>query len=579
MKFFSLLHVLPAIAAAVLGTSAISASPLPTLPLAQDEKFEPPKDEEDDKDKGKGKLVIDFHSRIADPKLTYGGVQIAMHLAGYFGSLPICVDVYGPTGFVRNVWCGTVTGLMSYLITWDGKDFNGDWVDTGTYTVTITNPVAMVGYYGLPVEIVRLGVTGIEWDNSCFGTDEWQMVYFMKNGIDGVFYSTPATGEYSNLAPSDVSDVDLNNGDPRSDVPLHTATDEPVMNGFNYETNRFNYPVSYTRGAPPQLHVTVGDGGTTVGGAPMSSNYPVPGYDIRMRAGFPGVTDYSGAISPGDTVTFEAGALPNDVSRTDWEIFWRWEYSGDGGATWRSIPGWHQTTHRFYTIWGPPIFKSGASGTQYDGPWVEVADYVSSWGDTLGISTSSSGGVVEAFVKGFFGQNGGIAGAIEGVIYDAYPVGGDGGANHYMGFGVGSNMNLSALLNGAANGVYVNCSDNMGSQTTMLSMIGIPGMQPVRLGNMTLNAIWGIGTAAYTTDLWGFGSSSHGFSYHHISTRNGGVDVIDTCMQLDEDGNPGSTPGTPGWNVDRPWAGTNGYDQLSATNTVSTTLETLPGLQ
>ena len=57
-----------------------------------------------------------------------------------------------------------------------------------------------------------------------------------------------------------------------------------------------------------------------------------------------------------------------------------------------------------------------------------------------------------------------------------------------------------------------------------------------------------------------------------------GVDVIDTCMQLDEDGNPGSTPGIPGWNVDRPWAGIGGYDDLSSYNPVSTTLELLPGL-
>ena len=109
----------------------------------------------------------------------------------------------------------------------------------------------------------------------------------------------------------------------------------------------------------------------------------------------------------------------------------------------------------------------------------------------------------------------------------------------------GYTMRLARLLNGHALGVYFNCSDNMGATTTMLSMMGIDNVQALRLGPMTLNAIWGIGAPAYTTDLWGPGSNS--FSYHHIVTRDAGTTVIDSCLQVDEDGTPGSTPGVPGW--------------------------------
>jgi hypothetical protein len=139
-------------------------------------------------------------------------------------------------------------------------------------------------------------------------------------------------------------------------------------------------------------------------------------------------------------------------------------------------------------------------------------------------------------------------------------------------------MNLSALFDGHANGVYVNCTDNMGATTTMLAMMGVDNLRPVRLGPMTLKAIWGIGAPAYTTDLWGPGS--HSFSYHHIVTDDDGVTVSDTCMQLDEDGSPGSTPGTPGWNHHRIWmqAGV-GYNNLSSYNNTSTNLESLPGLK
>jgi hypothetical protein len=93
---------------------------------------------------------------------------------------------------------------------------------------------------------------------------------------------------------------------------------------------------------------------------------------------------------------------------------------------------------------------------------------------------------------------------------------------------------------------------------------------------MSLKAIWGIGSPAYTTDLWG---GSHGFSYHHVVTRDGATHIIDSCMQLDEDGNPNATPGVPGWNNDRAWAGANGYDNLSSSNSVTKSVEQLPGLK
>jgi hypothetical protein len=49
-------------------------------------------------------------------------------------------------------------------------------------------------------------------------------------------------------------------------------------------------------------------------------------------------------------------------------------------------------------------------------------------------------------------------------------------------------------------------------------------------------------------------------------------------MWLDEDGDPDSLPGTPGYNTDRPWSGTGGYNDLSATNDVSLYLDSLPDI-
>jgi hypothetical protein len=110
----------------------------------------------------------------------------------------------------------------------------------------------------------------------------------------------------------------------------------------------------------------------------------------------------------------------------------------------------------------------------------------------------------------------------------------------------------------------------------MVAMLGVTDVQLVRLGAMTLKAIWGIGSPAYTTNLWGFG---HSFSYHHVVTRDAGTSICDACMCLDEDGMPAAVPGIPGYNTDRPWAGPGGYNDLAAYNNVTKTLEALPKIK
>ncbi|MEM7305605.1 MAG: hypothetical protein AAF682_02990 [Planctomycetota bacterium] len=521
-------------------------------------------------------LVSDGYTRMLDPKIG-GSTDVSFHLEPAGTSLAAKAEVLSGGSVVATLWTGNLTGgAAATTVTWDGTDTGGGFVDTGAYTIRVSGQAGGSTPLDLPVNVVRLGVTEIEFQDSAAGNDEWQMVYFKKNTLDGVFYATPAIHEYAALKKSgEVSDLDLDDGNPRSAVVGHTATDQPVMNGTQYETQQYNYPLAYLAGASPRLEVTFGDTATSASGAAMGTGLPVAGYDVRVVATFStGGSDTAGPLVPGGELVLDGDPLPNDVGRYGVGVVWTWQYAPTGTDEWADIAGSFGTSHRFYTLLGSPKWKAGASGTQYTGPWVEVADYLASWKNTLGLDTSDASGLVETFVKGFVGQNGGLTEPIEDVLYDAYPLGGDGGATHYFNWGTW-NMDLSALLNNTAKGTYVNCTDNMGSSTTMLSMLGLSNVRPVRLGSMTLKAIWGIGAPSYTTALWG---SAHSFSYHHIVTRDNGVTVLDTCMQLDEDGNPGATPGTPGWNTDRPWAGPGGYDDLSAYNTVSTSLENLPGL-
>jgi hypothetical protein len=321
-------------------------------------------------------------------------------------------------------------------------------------------------------------------------------------------------------------------------------------------------------------------------GAALLVGYPLPGMPIRCHAATAGVPWIAvGDVAvPGGTATYEGPPLSAQVDRSDLAISWTFDVSPDNGRSWLPIPGHFDTQHRFYTILSAPRFGAGGTGLQHAGPWVEVCEDMHTWKAALGtaspLDTSTPEGVVEVLIKGFSGQQGPLTTAIEGVRYDTSVLGGDGGASHYYtGFPPSNSVQLSHLLDTHSNGVFVNCSDCASSTATMLGMLGVANVQLQRLGFMSLRAIRGIGAPAYTLSLWGVGLQ-HSFSYHHIITRNGGVNVSDACLWVDEDGSPNALPGVPGYNVDRLWNNSQtGYMGLAASNAVSWFLDPLPTLQ
>ena len=523
----------------------------------------------------RSQVQVNLATRIADPKLPGGGARFGLHVEGSHSPVMASMEVLQAGVVVAKPWTGFLTDNSIQLISWDGLDELGNRCSTGSYTVQISTPGQPA--LDLPLDIVRLGVSEIEAQSSAAGNDEFPMVYFRK-GSTYAYYSTPAIHEYANLAPAgEVSDLDQDSGEPRPVVAVHLDTDSPVLDGTNYETDTFNYPLAYTMGAAPVLELTLGSGGTAADGSPMAPGYPVPGFDLRCVLSTQGATVTSGPITPGGTATLSLPSLPAEVGRTDAVVVASWQCAPTGTSQWSDVPGGLSIPLRFYTLLGPPVWAAGAPNeTRYAGPWVEVAEYVSTWKDVLAMPTYGQRKFTALFVRGFFGQIGGLSKPIEELLYDCPPLGGDGGSTHYFN-SVKWEMDLSRLLNNHAKGVYVNCTDTMGATTTMLSMMGATGVQPVRLGSMSLKAIWGIGAPEYTTNLWGGGS--HGFSYHHIVTDANSLTVSDTCMQLDEDGAPENIPGIPGWNSHRNWKDpVIGYNVLSSYNNTNKSLQALPGI-
>jgi hypothetical protein len=407
------------------------------------------------------------------------------------------------------------------------------------------------------------------------------MVYF-RRGTGYAFYATPAIHEYYSTADTnEIAELDRNDGSPRPVPVPHTATDSPPLETpTTYEDDHYNFPLCYRGGTAPLLQVKFGRTCVDADGAVAAAGYPVAGVPLRCR-----LRDDAGAawqnadvdVAPAITYEFAGPVLPMGVERVDATLHWTFEYTLDGGLSWLPVPGTLRTEHRIYTVLARPLFAA-TTGTQNAGPWVEVVDNVARWGDQLAIDTSTPAGTMEALIKGFGGQIGPVTTPIENVRYDCGPLGGNGGASHYF-TSASHSVQLSRLLHNHANGLFVNCSDCASSTAAMAAMLGVSGLQLVRLGQMQLRAIRGIGAPAYTLALWGVGFN-HGFSFHHVVTRNGGANVSDACLWVDVDGNSLQLPGTAGYNVERSWnSGTNHYQGLLAIGTVTRALEVLPSLQ
>lgn len=517
-------------------------------------------------------------TRICDPKLDGGGALVQYSLAP--SRFPYAVEITvrdGAGAVLATVFQGRRQGstTLVHRHAWDGRDAAGVWLDPGDYVIRVeaTDHLGRVRALDYPLNVIRIGLTTISAE-SATANNEWQTVYFMK-GNSYAFYATPATGEWlSRHDTGDLSNLDLNDGSPRPAPPIWTETDSPALEsgsggGWIYENDWHNYPLCYRAGTVPQFTVKLGANCVRSDGTLGACGFPVAGFDLRVVAkdALGDWTTATTSVAPTDSVTLTGPPVNSNAARNDRLVSWFYEYRESGGTAWTRIPGRFVSEHRIYTLLDRPYWGSGGTGTQYSGPWVEVLDYLHDWKDELGLTLSSNEKVVEALIKGYFGQQGNILTAIEDVHYDCPSEGGDGGATHYGGTGT---VHLSKLLNDHDLGQYVNCTDCATTTSVMLAMLGTPNMKLDQLGSMQLNVIWGIGTDDYTNDLWW---GSHGFSYHHVITRDDGVSISDACLCVDEDGSPGTLPGTPGWNHDRDW---NNYEALLAKGNVTWFTQKLP---
>ena len=116
------------------------------------------------------------------------------------------------------------------------------------------------------------------------------------------------------------------------------------------------------------------------------------------------------------------------------------------------------------------------------------------------------------------------------------------GASAYASYGGDwdrGSFNMSGFLERRF-GSVINCSDCAGIIGAYANMIGARQSYLIILSNFGLNEIQAIGVPEYTSCP--FGPTSCGFSYHAVTTGDGGANIWDATLALDGDYDPGSAP-------------------------------------
>jgi|GEM_PF-2628349 len=459
------------------------------------------------------------------------------------------VTATGGTEVVRLIDAQTKAGGTSHTTTWNGKNANAQYVDTGDYKLRIE-----ATYQGLPawtkeeaVHIVRLGVVGIQFlDNGADGA-EYQMMYHIRNTSLYTYYAIPSNKPEWAIGKNsgDVADLDTNDGLPRVLPSPWTNLNSPPQDATDpagVEDDNYNLPVCYKRASKPKFQLTIGSNAASniTANTQLGCNYPITGMPIRVivDSATPETAGANENISPAGTVNFIANTtLPDAVKKNTITYTIRFEYQ-DGG-TWHQISGYITTNHTVYTIFDKPKLHDSSTNPPYL-PWVKCVDIVCGW--INGPATESQiCSIVVNKVNTFFG-----------IQYDTVS-----GACWYT---TGSlslqTMKMSDFIEDYDANTFtkVNCSDCACLTSTFANTIGVDHKALIlgyTTGSIPLNYMIAIGYSDWIKPFGGW------FSYHAVATKDDGASISDACCTLDCDGTPGSAPYTPLLPVNEPYASYN----------------------
>jgi len=276
-------------------------------------------------------------------------------------------------------------------------------------------------------------------------------------------------------------------------------------------------PVAYTWDSRPLLTLSVGTE-TALGTTGLDT--------VDIEVSLEGWTVISGnPLTEGVPVTLQADApLATGPGIHDTDLALRFIATDAEGVTW-DVGDQLLPIHLYLTL-GPSGFDQLADPYR---PWVIVLEESLT---ALGGTPPDDEAVLDRLVEWIFNDL--------GLVYDT-----DSGASFYSEY-VGWQWDRPHFYLGEflqrKNGSVINCSDAANILSAYANMSGVPLEQLIILENFDLNPIKAIGGNAHTNCP--FGPWGCGFSYHAVTSTDGGQTIWDATLALDGDGDPTQLPST-----------------------------------
>jgi len=382
--------------------------------------------------------------------------------------------------------------------TWDGKDDQGEWAPAGAYTVHLSAAVGSLQVEDqAPLQVVRCGVVGA-WAEGDEGTSATHVPLYWHG-------SRQVQGPELPFAQADA--LEDPNG---AAIQLEAPGDE-----LEFLPIEGSLPVAFSYDSLPILTFELGD--TTVLG---SSG--LPGVGVRLEVD--GWTAISGAdsLDPSVPVVLQANeALGAGPGVMDEQLTLRFVYDDGQGGAWDI--GEQTLPVRWYLLLDQPTF------TRPDyvyNAWVAAIDPALRAID--GVEPTEEA-VIDALVEWIYNDLGLAYDTRYGASYFTY----------YQSGWAPAVLDLSGFLRPNA-GRTVNCSDCASILAAWANMLGAPLVYSIVLQNFDLNYIKAIGGDEFTHCP--FGSWGCSFSYHAVTTNDGGATIWDATLALDGDADPSNPP-------------------------------------
>jgi len=394
-------------------------------------------------------------------------------------------------------WDGESDTNGLFAATWDGRHSDGSAVGSGAFQIVaeVESPVGIIEATHDVYAVRAAFKTAWAEDDDGFSADRHEMYW----GADGTLQDAGL-----DIAHIDAIELD---GNPQ-DLPPVT---DVLVRAPEVETE----PVAYTWDSRPILTLELGT--ETVLGSTGLAEADV---DLELD----GWTVLSGnPLRDGVPVTMQADeALVEGPGIHTVDLSLRFTSTDTDGATWDV--GDQILPMRFYMTMGPSGFTRELDKYR---PWALVLDESLAAVDG---AEPNDNAVLDALVEWIFNDL--------GLVYDS-----EAGASFYSDYAMWQwdrpHFFLGEFLL-RQNGSVINCSDAANILSAYANMTGVALNQLVILDNFDLNQIKAIGGNQYSNCP--FGPWGCGFSYHAVTSTDGGNTIWDATLALDGDQNPGQLP-------------------------------------